>query len=134
MKKLKLEELVPYLPHRLKAEMMDYEIDYVGKQVDDILGVHQWDKNGKFWCALTAGGSNPDIDRIKPILRPLASLTKEIEHNGERFVMKDKLRNKYPAEYMGLNPATWSYRVIQELLKYHFDIHGLIERGLAVEK
>ena len=57
-KELTLEHLSGYLPYVLKAEMLDYKSDYVGRQYDIIIGVHQWSKNGD-WCLLTDGGSKP---------------------------------------------------------------------------
>ena len=89
--KLELKHLAPYLPYKLTAEMIDYKCDYVGKKYDEIVGVHQWDKSGLLWCVLTVGCSKPSLDKIKPILRPLSDLTKEIEHNGEKFVPLEKL-------------------------------------------
>ena len=83
--KLEIKHLAPYLPYGLKAEMLDYKNDYVGRQFDKIIGIYQWSKNND-WCILTDGGSKPSLSRIKPILRPLSDITKEIEHNGERFV------------------------------------------------
>jgi hypothetical protein len=84
-KLLELNHLTPYLPYGLKAEMLNYKSDYVGKQYDEIIGLHEWSKN-KDWCCLTGGGSKPSLDDIKPILRPLSQLITEIEHNGEKFV------------------------------------------------
>ena len=84
--KLEIKNLVPYLPYGLKAEMLDYQKDYVGKNIDTIVGIHQWDKSGKLWSLLTEGGSKPSLDRTKPLLYPLEYLTKEIEVNGEKFV------------------------------------------------
>jgi hypothetical protein len=81
MEKLKLKEIISYLPYGLKAEMLDYKCDYVGRQYDEIKGIHQWSKNGD-WCFLTDGGSKPALDRIKPILFPLSSLTEFREDLG----------------------------------------------------
>jgi len=98
----------------------------------------------------------------KPILRPLSDLTKEIEHNGQKFVPMEYLfefenpynkipkRMKYHYEEvpnrisishnassrdtevlfseMGANP----YWMIQKLFEWHFDVFGLIGKGLAL--
>jgi len=146
MDKLTLEHLAPYLPYGLKAEMLDYECDYVGKKYDEIVGFHQWDKNCLYWSALTVGGSKPNIERIKPILRPLSDLTKEIEHNGERFVPKDVLIDRYDLKFdedddffldyycIGETDSPWTgYHIIQLLIQWHFDVFGLIEKGLAID-
>lgn len=154
MVKLELKHLAPYLPYRLKAEMLDYKSDYVGKQYDEIVGVHQWDKNCLYWSALTVGGSKPNIERIKPILRPLSDLNKEIEHNGEKFVPIDwfeigddwnesidygagnvKLIGLLEdmSKHNFIDLPYMSYGVTQKLFEWHFDVFGLINKGLAVD-
>jgi hypothetical protein len=161
--KLTFENLAPYLPYGLIAEMIMYKCDYVGKKYDIIKGVEQWSKNGD-WCLLTEGGSKPPLDKIKPILRPLSDLTKEIEVDGEKFVplielckiyLPDECRlgvpytcNGYTITYGGL---TFGYTreegfcvsdkdyhdlnqltLFKKLYKWHFDLEGLIEKGLAI--
>lgn len=69
----------------------------------------------------------------KPILRPLSDIKKEILHNGEKFIPSVTLRLSYPSEMIGLNPSTWSFRVIQKLVEWHFDICGLIGKGEAID-
>mgnify|MGYP003609910729 CR=1 FL=1 len=80
-------------------------------------------------------------EEMKPILRPLSDLTKEIEHNGEKFVFSDiyfsnskieKLQDKSLCLFE--NPLNEiDYNSVQTLIKYHFDIFGLIEKGLAID-
>lgn len=153
--KLELKHITPYLPFRLKAEMLDYKRDYVGKQYDEIIGVHQWSKKND-WCLLTDGGSKPSLDCIKPILISLSDITKEIEHNGERFVPIEKLKEMYndmPDSYIkhlrfikfddqftlfGLeeddsHEVSMPYSLYEKLFEWHFDIFGLIDAGLAVD-
>ena len=131
--KLEIKNLACYLPYGLKAEMLDYQKDYVGKNIDTIVGIHQWDKSGKLWCLLTEGGSKPSLDRIKPLLYPLEYLTKEIEVNGEKFVPIDWIKKNYIGETMGVNIATWSHRAVQKLAEWHIDFQGLIPAGLAID-
>lgn len=104
----------------------------------------------------------------KPILRPLSDLTKEIEHNGEKFVpIIELLKLEHPNyfdEYKGSRysdidfeqnenfakcyftfqatkdivlytkmPLNSPYWIIEKLYEWHFDIHGLIEKGLAID-
>jgi hypothetical protein len=86
MEQLTIKELAPYLPYRLKAKMLRYKSDYVGNEIDTILGIDQWDKSGELWSCITLGGSKPSLSDIKPILRNISDLIKEIEVNGEKFV------------------------------------------------
>lgn len=161
MDNLTIEHLSAYFPYGLKAEMMDYKSDYVGKKYDEIIGVHQWDKNGQYWSVLTVGGSKPNIDRIKPLLRPLSDLIKEIDHKGEKFVPIDELRKmsdvpysesfrfeddgfKFTTEVMHSEYGThqWidydfnsnnQYEMYSRLFEWHFDVFGLIDKGLAID-
>ena len=91
--KLTLEILAPYLPYGLKVRVEDYKCDYVGREFDEVIGFHQWDKSGLLWSVLTDGGAKPSVEKVKPILRPLSYLTKEIEVNGEKFIPIELLDN-----------------------------------------
>jgi len=93
--------------------------------------------------------------KLKPILRPLSDLTKEIEHNGERFVPIEYFEiyeeNNLSKDYGGFNIRVIELLesiskhncyndidflpngVVKKLLEWHFDIFGLIEKGLAVD-
>lgn len=140
--KLELKHLTPYLPYGLKAEMINYKKDYVGKQYDKIIGIHGWSKN-KDWCCLTDGGSKPSLNDIKPILRPLSDLTNDIEVNGEKFVPIVNLNTQgYNMDFddeftfedfIKSNILNNSYGFIDSLIKWHFDVFGLIENGLAID-
>jgi hypothetical protein len=76
--KLEMKHLAPYLEHELKAKYQHRTIE--------ILGL----KNNTPW----SGQLSVQISKalwtygyeIRPILRPLSDLTKEIDHNGEKFV------------------------------------------------
>jgi hypothetical protein len=134
---LELKHLAGYLPYGLKAEMLDYKNDYVNKKYDEIIGVHQWSKN-KDWCLLTDGGSKPSLERIKPILRNLSDLTKEIEVNGEKFVPSIEYNHLRFEEISTIKAGDRAMGFIQVreqeiLYQLHFDIHGLIENNLAID-
>lgn len=164
MEKLELKHLAPYLPFGLRIECLDFKKDYVGKQYDKIVGLHQWDKTGVNWCVLTEGGSKPSLDSIKLILHPLSDLTKEIEVNGEKFVPVNRIKDFYNKNILewdeqfvigvysiSLERGSYDtferiiifgydgdishtrYDIVQMLLEWHFDVFGLIEKGLAVD-
>jgi len=74
---------------------------------------------------------------FKPILRPLSQLNEEIEHNGERFEPYEKLGSKpnltdYSIDEININGL--SFGLVTKLISWHFDVYGLIELGLAIEK
>lgn len=107
MEKLELKYLAPYLPYGLRAEILDFKIDYVGNQYDTIVSLTQWSHNGEMWSCQTEGGAKPSPDRIKPILRP--SPIKNI-------TSKDYTLNE------------WEF-----FFKNHYDVFELIEKGLAID-
>jgi hypothetical protein len=102
-------------------------------------------------------------DLYKPALHPLSDLTKEIEHNGEKFVPIVKLAQiMYPnLEWrlceglyyatVGNAYCTFEYDsgyecflmnnsaqmpqivCLLKLIEWHFDIAGLIEKGEAID-
>ena len=71
MNKLTIEHLAPYVPYGLKVLVEEYGIELV-------VGIHGND--------IITTEDNAHFSAVKPILRPLSYLTKEIEHNGEKFV------------------------------------------------
>lgn len=122
MMKLELKYLVPYLPYKLK-------VNHFG--TIKILNCGQG--SSKHWVGVTSGLKYQDFVKFAPILRPLSDLRNNIEINGERFIPRDTLNFMYPSESIGLNPASWSYRVIVKLFEWHFDVFGLIKNELAVD-
>ena len=140
MKTLELKHVAPYLAYGLKAEMLDCKIDYVGKQFDEIIGIHQWSKNGD-WCLLTLGGSKPSLNRVKPILRPLSQLPQDEKTCAEINLLLEpnglEINNFLLLKNSILNVAI-SWQEMQEVLnilyREHYDVFGLIEQKLAIEK
>lgn len=146
MKQLTIKELAPYLPYGLMVEIQ--QTTY-GKIIEPFVGI----KHGNFFF----GGRKVDVDEysfdeFKPILRNLSSLTKEIEHNGERFVPLNKLKyiindfdtfgsNDISDIFIGdtnRNYGTEYYfndtiEIVQKMHEWHFDLYGLIEQGLAID-
>ena len=84
--------------------------------------------------------SGNDLSKyFKLILHPLSKLTKEIEHDGERFVPMNRLSNQFQRWLVsGVTYSeiikNMSYSDAQNLFKWHFDVFGLINNKSAVEK
>ena len=86
---------------------------------------------------------NPD--KCKILLRPLSDLTKEIEHNGEKFVPIDELNNIGDAEcdryndYFNeenISDVNWllePFIIFQKLIEWKFDLADLISKGEAID-
>ena len=138
--KLELKHLAGYLPYGLKVFRENKSVP------SDAFVIKGATKENVF---LSENGLVVvDIDRIKPILRPLSGLTKEIEVNGEKFVPIERLRKEYSGFYFESNPEllikskntnlyvslNWTNEFQQKLYEWHFDIYGLIEKNLAIDK
>ena len=126
---IKQEEIAGYLPYNLKMSNGGF-LEGIGE------GIIKTSDFGLFY----------PIHNLKPILHPLSDLTKEIEVNGEKFVPFKKLGwewmdgeqgSRIYCEY-GESPKAVINVIdylddLQKLYQWHFDIHNLIERGLAID-
>jgi len=140
--KLELKHLAGYLPYNLKV-MSEYgefsEIDSVYFSKDE----HKRPSLNLMVSYAPKGFRGSNYDRIKPILRPLSDLTKEIEVNGIKMNPLINLHSQgynmnFDEEYtfeefIKGDILNNSYGFIELLLKWHFDIYGLIENGLAID-
>lgn len=148
MEKIELKHLTGYLPYSLKG------IEAIGKPVHIL---HTLDLNQKaVWRNREFPAVVGRID-CKPILRPLSDLTKEIEVNGEKFVPTYELYKLIDEFGIGsptivisktfsgisihwysgkqqssTNPVPLSF--YEKLYEWHFDVHGLLQKGLAIDK
>lgn len=126
MKKLELKHLAAYLPYGFKAKI-------AGQYIDKIIGLFNDGVYNESYHP--DDGDLPLFIDIKPILRPLSDLTKEIEVNGEKFVPCEKLGYESGYKYLLKKPLKYNM-VFQDGLKlfeWHFDVFGLIPEGLAID-
>lgn len=136
--KLELRHLAPYLPYGLKCyskEKLPFSEFFESKKEAQVYEMGVISMMG----VLKGNGT--------PLLRPLSDLTKEIEHNGETFepdtwfngqsetmhFEEDFLRGITRRE-TSYNITQCSYNVLNKLFEWHFDVFGLIEQGLAIDK
>lgn len=134
---LKIEHVAPYLPYGLKGVCLESVIDPTDDQsgIYEMNGIYTYDK-----CITFKDGFDVYLDDdqtdFKPILRPLSDLTKEIEHNGERFVPRSNLFkiaefNSPKMDYKNILESP--FYLVDQLFQWHFDIFNLIPEGLAVD-
>lgn len=64
---------------------------------------------------------------VKPILRKLSSMTDE---EAKRF----KVTKGIERNLKTLGGSIWTFDEVKELLSLHFDLFGLIDAGLALDK
>lgn len=140
--KLELKHIAPYLPYGVHIKHNEgAKLIICGAfkkyNADDffIYSLLNWDKDVKSTDA-------------KPILRPLSDLTKEIEHNGKKFVPIEKI-NEVDGEYqirvedgvmwfcdscdLELFEVMRCSALVEKLFDWHFDVFGLIDNGLAID-
>jgi len=138
--KLELKHLAGYLPYGLKIECKDDSELCEASYISEMTGVDNYGIDDNY-------GNNWTFE-VKPILRPLSDLTKEIEVNGEKFVPIERLRKEYSGFYFESNPEllikskntnmyislNWTNEFQGKLYEWHFDLFSLIENNLAIDK
>lgn len=156
---LKLIHLAPYLPYGLKVQYIG-SLDDENKRIEsgyikigeiaDIGNIEIRYQSPIIWMDFKRGYFGISIDQIKPILRPLSDLTKEIEHNGDKFIPLIRINNELQYDWkfdikdncfidFGLDyknrfdTAELPFDVIQKFCEWHIDIFGLIPEGLAID-
>lgn len=152
--KLELKHIAPYLPYGLKCTNTKKSYTQTGEDRTGILETLSVNTDDSVIMG-AEGYFLVGYHEILPLFRPLSSLTKEIEVNGEKFVPLEKLCSFYGAKfndsYVTDNAAGFVYGFsahdvlnikdvfenkywqIQKLFEWHFDVFGLIEKGMAVE-
>jgi hypothetical protein len=132
--KLELKHLAVYLPYGLKVRF-DVE-KYKDSHQHDLVGLELDLVKVKTHIGIVL--DFPEIERVKPILRPLSDLTKEITHNGETFVPIEEYHylrfeeiSNYKSGGIWLNHI--HFREYNVLIELHFDVFGLIDNGLAID-
>ena len=135
MEKLELKHLAPYLPYSLKVmDLYDNkERFFVGYSINHTEQV----KISVYKNLLSTGRLSSEV---KPILRPLSDLTTshnifedkaicfiDESDNGGSFTIDDIY-----FKYQESSFSDWR-NAYSLLLKNHFDVFGLIEKGLAID-
>ena len=131
--KLELKHLAAYLPYGLKG-MVNY--DHLQKEYDvELYGIV---KDILIIESPFGGLDYYSKHDFKPILHPLSDLTKEITHNGENFVPFYKIKESQQHLFLRTDIEepiqALQYSEVEKLLSWHFDIYGLIENNLAIQK
>ena len=129
MQKLELKHIAPYLPYGLSV-ITDDELESKVSIVDA--------KNDMLYIL----NYHYKLNWVKPLLRPISDLfkgsktaIKEIIELNDSYDYNNSFTEVYDSNedyYLDFNNAkTLPYQVVEILFKYHFDVFGLIEKGLA---
>ena len=118
---LKLEHLAPYLPYGLK---------YIDKDNNELKTMRSL--SSEINMVDLGWGNAHEFSEFKPILRPLSDLTKI---NG--FSLSDMISHGYHNTFW--LPENFEVKYLmhldfEKMVSWHFDVFGLIEKGLAIDK
>jgi len=156
--KLELKHLTPYLPYELK---LHYEHTNKTGQISNIYTIGEGYDNDDIKISID-GGSDEHIWMYKPILRPLSDLIKDIHGIGIPLFELLKiqyneftravLNEGYPWKFKEMNDGFYvmdindtpylsinkdlrvcEIWILEKLFEWHFDVFGLIEKGLGID-
>jgi len=126
--KLETKHLAAYLPYNLKCEVLNSGQE---KEIGEMIAVY--DDNSA--CFGNIIESEKGFEYIKPILKPMLDF--------ETYFAKIFETDKDVKEYLNegfitidnnfINIEDMPFGVVQLAFKHHFDIFGLIEKGLAID-
>jgi hypothetical protein len=135
--KLETKHLAPYLPYNLKCEVLNSGQE---KEIGEMIAVY----NDGSACFGNIVESEKGFEYIKPILRPI----QEVEQYFEKLygcLEHQDVTDYFDADFLAshdnieieeiqlLEAEQLPYGTLKVLLKHHFDVFGLIEKGLAVD-
>lgn len=142
MEQTEIENLIKrYLPHNLKVQILNYKQDYTGVKDSVLDGFYSLDGTAHF--TYEKGNTGKSIKEFKPYLKPMSQFLEEdldylYEHYSTDYFSDSTLdpsslifhitRNNFyvQMEFFPLGLIDW-------LLAMHYDIGGLIEKGLAID-
>lgn len=162
--KLELKHITPYLPYDLQV-----------KCYDNVWSVEGFRKGVSLFLMDDSVLTSADLSDVKPILRPLSSMSKKeaydllslvvfdltvdiedmenliIKRDLNEIIIKCTFKNSIYYDTLfslyisgerilytstdndGEEPLLTSYSMYEHLFSNHFDVFGLIDRGLAIE-
>lgn len=136
-KELLLKDLCGRLPYGVKCQVREDEFTYIGTlsriEVDNENG-HLLD----FTESMSGLDCQVYLSEVKPYLFPLSSMTSEQLFEVSQIIGKDEveIRDGF-LDIIDSECHVITYLEILELLEWfnknHFDIYGLIKKGLAID-
>ena len=84
------------------------------------------------WVGITHALNHQE--NTKPLLHPLSRLVEPMvfDKNNISYAAEIKLFTRVDVEWTIQSPLGCDYETVQKLFKWHFDVFGLIEKGLAL--
>jgi hypothetical protein len=137
--KLEAKHIAPYLPYKL----MFWHTKLKNKQEMSKMKVR---KDGDILVDIESDTliyiSSINDSWIKPILRPMSDLTKNIKVDGVDIIPIEgmflpcgerEILTSWADENKCWLGTQVSYLIYQHLFELHFDVFGLIDKGLAID-
>ena len=134
-KELLLKDLCARLPYGVKIYINDTDVDI---EKVGVLSMVDNDAVIAFTCDDSNTYNYVTIHEVKPYLFPLSSMTKEQLFDVQEILGKNEIEIEDGfLRILDSDRNTISYLEILALLEWfyknHFDINGLIEKGLAID-
>ena len=134
-RELLLKDLCARLPYGVKIYINDTDVDI---EKVGVLSMVDNDAVIAFTCDDSNTYNYVTIHEVKPYLFPLSSMTKEQLFDVQEILGKNEIEIEDGfLRILDSDRNTISYLEILALLEWfyknHFDINGLIERGLAID-
>lgn len=131
MEKLELKHIVGYLPYvlMLKDTKRNIALTTTGAYFNA-------NKDESFKFMLLNGWGIIDSEECKPILRPTSEIEKVIDELIYDVLGTDleNFNESQIRDFLELGIFDFlPYVIIKKLYEWHFDIHDLIEKGLAID-
>lgn len=139
-----VEELAGYIPHGLTFKAITgwiFKADSLVMEKADVFAYSE-SRGGNI-------GMYALRDNMKPLLHSLDKINEVIVEDGKTLIELISAEVELPfsyesgqlrlevnrkIQYYSTSPQMWPHWIVQLLYKYHFDVHNLIPRGLAIEK
>jgi len=129
-------EILQHVINGVEIEILNYKSDYVGIQYAKTNGYYYLSND--LYITYEGGSTGKFLDSCRLILRPLSDLTNE---NTIEFYKLDSIDlelidiNEWTEELINMIIYNDKFQLIQfdYLFKNHFDVFGLIDKGLAID-
>ena len=137
-KELLLKDLCARLPYGVKVAFFNEDLTY-HSEPKTLTGI-ECINNLNYSSLEDEDGNTTIVEFVKPYLFPLSSMTEEQwdkEFRGYGITEFTRDSFKYGCETLEFNNnnpnLSKTVKFINQLIKNHFDIYGLIPKGLAID-
>ena len=117
--KLELKHIAPYFPFKMKYKNTKNDNIYTMRSLSSEINMVDFG-----W------GDAMELQEVIPIFKPMSELTENEAKDGHYM---SGFSNYGALQILTNNPLLGHYFMVTYLLENHYDIFGLIEKGLAID-